>query len=95
MARRDLTDKAVAALRTGKTSTVSDPRTKGLCVRIRGNSKTWQVVCRDPGGKIIWRSIGDTNLISIAEARAEAARDCRGDQDRHPARQVRCARDVR
>ena len=75
MARRTLSDRAVAALKfSSKGSTVSDPQTPGLCVRVRNKTKHWQVVARTPEGKQVWRSIGDAAVMPIEEARA-AARD--------------------
>src|SRR6476660_120285 len=73
MARRTLSDRAVAALKiTGKTYTVSDPQTPGLCVRVRNRTKHWQVVARTPDGKQVWRSLGDAIEMPIEEARARA-----------------------
>jgi integrase len=71
---RNLTDKAVAALKAKpKLYAFPDPQMPGHYVRVTptGN-KSFVAVARDPRGKQIWSTLGNTNLLKIEEAREQA-----------------------
>lgn len=74
MARKTLTDKGVAAIKPrAKTYTHSDPMLPGHYVRVTpSGTKSFVAVARDPRGKQVWTTIGNTALIGIEEAREEA-----------------------
>ena len=76
MARRKIfTDEQIAKL-APRSSAYPDPELAGHYIRVRtaGRRPVFCVVARDPNGKQVWHKIGDTDLYSVAEARA-AARD--------------------
>ena len=71
---RNLTDKAVAALKPReKQYTHADPQLPGHYIRVSpGGNKSFVAVARDPRGKQIWTTIGSTALLDIEAARAKA-----------------------
>jgi len=74
--RKSLSDKGVAALkpRTERYA-FPDPQLAGHFVRVQpSGAQSFVAVTRNPNGKQVWTTIGDTNVLSIAEAR-EQARD--------------------
>src|SRR5262245_58651873 len=74
--RKTLSDKGVAALKPrAQRYAFPDPQLAGHFVRVQpSGARSFVVVTRNPNGKQIWTTIGDTNVISIADAR-EQARD--------------------
>jgi integrase len=74
MARKTLTDKGVASLKARlKLYAHPDPQLPGHYVRVHPSSnKSYVAVARDPSGKQIWTTIGNTSLLDIDAARAKA-----------------------
>ena len=75
MARKTLTDKGVAAIKPTRQNLHSlGPDVAGaLCAgRLPSGTKSFVAVARDPRGKQVWTTIGNTALIGIEEAREEA-----------------------
>jgi integrase len=72
--RKTLSDKGVAALKPrAQRYAFPDPQLAGHYVRVQpSGAKAFAAVTRDPGGKQVWSTIGDTNVISIASAREQA-----------------------
>jgi integrase len=71
---RNLTDKAVAALKPkAKQYTYADPQLPGHYVRVSpSGTRSFVAVARDPSGKQIWTTIGNTTIFDIAAARERA-----------------------
>ena len=93
MATRTLTDKTIETLKPKPTRyAVPDPKLAGHYVRINPTgTKMFVAVMRDPNGKQIWHTIGNTQLHSIEEARdlARAAmKAIKGGQDRRGPKSV-------
>lgn len=68
-------EKSVATAKpTAKRQVIFDEATTGLALIVspRGK-KSFSIVARDPGGKQVWKRIGDPALMTVAEARTEAA----------------------
>src|SRR6476660_7295611 len=76
MARRTITDIGVAALKPKAARyNFADPQLPGHYIRVApSGGRSFAVVTRDPNGKQIWATIGQTHLHTISEAR-ELARD--------------------
>lgn len=74
MARRTLTDKGVAALKpAAKVRNFADPQMAGHYVRVwPTGAKSFAAVARDPNGKQVWATIGNTSQIGIDGAREKA-----------------------
>jgi integrase len=72
--RKTLSDTGVAALKPrAKRYAFPDPQLAGHFVRVQpSGAKSFVAVTRDPGGKQIWSTIGDTNVVGISDARAQA-----------------------
>jgi integrase len=72
--RKTLSDKGVAALRPrAQRYAFPDPQLAGHYVRVQpSGAKAYVAVTRDPNGKQVWSTIGDTNVVSIADAREQA-----------------------
>ena len=73
MARRKiLTDQQIAKL-APRTSAYPDPESAGHYIRVRPTGRrVFCAVARDPNGKQVWHTIGDTSTHSVAQAREEA-----------------------
>lgn len=74
MARKSLTSIGVTKLKPKAARyAVPDPDLRGHYVRVTpAGAKSFVAVARDPGGKQIWTTIGQTDVISIDEARERA-----------------------
>jgi Arm DNA-binding domain len=74
--RKRLTNNQVAALATkAKRYSVLDPELAGHYVRVMpSGAKSYAAVARDPYGKQIWFTIGNTDVLKIEESR-ELARE--------------------
>ena len=74
MARRNLTDKGVEALKPRASRyTFPDPALPGHYVRVQpSGSKSFVAVALDPAGKQIWATIGNAAQIGIDQAREKA-----------------------
>ena len=72
--RKSLTDKGVVALKPrAKRYAYPDPELRGHWVRVQpSGAKSYLAVTRGPGGKQQWTTIGGTDALSIADARAQA-----------------------
>ena len=72
--RKTLSDKGVAALRPRpKRYAYPDPELRGLWVRVQPSGvKSYVTVARGQDGRQQWTTIGPTNSLVIAEARAQA-----------------------
>jgi integrase len=72
--RKTLSDKGVAALKPRAQRYVfPDPQLAGHFVRVQpSGARSFVAVTRNPTGKQVWTTIGDTNVISIADAREHA-----------------------
>ena len=72
--RESLTDRGVAALRPrAKRYAYPDPELRGHWIRVQpSGAKSYLAVTRGPGGKQQWTTIGGTDALSIADARAQA-----------------------
>jgi integrase len=72
--RRTLTDKGVAALRARLLRyAFPDPELRGHWVRVQpSGAKSFVSVARNPAGKQVWTTIGNTDAMSIDEARDKA-----------------------
>jgi integrase len=72
--RKSLTDKGVAALKPrAQRYAEPDPQLVGHYIRVTpSGAKSFAAVARDPYGKQIWTTIGNTDLIEIEEARERA-----------------------
>lgn len=68
-------EKAVATVRpTSKRQVIFDEATTGLALIVSPKGKkSFSIVARDPSGKQIWKRIGDPALMTVADARQEAA----------------------
>src|SRR5262245_30601899 len=74
MARKTLTDKGVDALKAkAKLYNFPDPALPGHYVRVAPTGhKSFVAVTRNPNGKQVWTTIGNSSHMHIEEARAEA-----------------------
>lgn len=64
---------ALAKPHATKRTTLSDPDTRGLFVRITPKgAKTWTIVARNPLGKQVWREIGPVEDFDLETARTKA-----------------------
>ena len=74
MARRTLTDKGVSALKPrDKLWQFPDPEMPGHYVRVLPSGfKSFLVIARDPNGKQVWHTIGNSAQFTIEEARQKA-----------------------
>jgi integrase len=72
--RKTLTDKQIAALKaSAKPYGVVDPKLAGHYVRVwPGGKKTFCAVARNPAGKQVWTTIGESPVLTIAESRKRA-----------------------
>jgi len=72
--RRTLTDKRVAALKPrAQRYAEPDPELRGHWIRVQpSGAKSFVTVARNPAGKQIWSTIGNTDAMSIDEARESA-----------------------
>lgn len=72
--RRNLSDKGVAALKArAQRYAFPDPQLAGHYIRVQpSGAKTYVAVTRDPAGKQVWSTIGDCNVVNIADAREQA-----------------------
>jgi integrase len=72
--RKTLSDRGVAALRArAQRYAFPDPQLAGHYIRVQtSGAKAYVAVTRGPNGKQVWTTIGDTNVISIADAREQA-----------------------
>src|SRR5262245_4292662 len=72
--RKTLSDKGVVALKPrAQRYAFPDPELPGHYVRVQpSGAKAFVAVTRDPSGKQVWVTIGATNVVSIADARAQA-----------------------
>lgn len=68
-------EREVATARpTGKRQVKIDEATTGLALIVSAKGKkSFSIVARGPDGKQVWKKIGDPALMSVAEARQEAA----------------------
>ncbi len=75
--RKTLTDNMILKLKPArKRLTMPDPELRGHYVRVTPTgAKSFVAVARDPGGKQIWATIGNADVLTIDEAR-EQAREC-------------------
>jgi integrase len=71
---RNLTNKAIAALKPrAKQYTHADPQLPGHYIRVSpSGNKSFVAVARDPCGKQIWKTIGNTTLLDVETAREKA-----------------------
>ena len=78
MARRKiLTDEQIAKL-APRTSAYPDPELAGHYIRVRPTGRrVFCAVARDPNGKQLWHTIGDTSTHSVEQAREEAREQIR------------------
>ena len=74
MARKTLTDRGVAALKTrSKLYHHADPQMPGHYVRVTpAGARSFAVMARDPNGKQVLQTIGRSPLLTIDKARARA-----------------------
>jgi integrase len=72
--RKSLTNKGVAALKPrAKRFAYPDPELRGHWIRVQpSGAKSYATVARGPNGKQQWTTIGPTDSLEIAEARAQA-----------------------
>jgi integrase len=72
--RKSLTDKGVAALKPRAARYAHpDPELRGHYVRVQSSgAKSYVAVTTDPHGKQIWATLGGTDVLTIADARAKA-----------------------
>jgi integrase len=72
--RKTLTARGVAALKARpRHYAFPDPELVGHYIRVQpSGAKSFVTVARTPTGKQVWTTIGDTNLLGIAEAREQA-----------------------
>src|SRR5262245_35594548 len=72
--RKSLTDRGVAALKPrAQRYAFPDPQLAGHFVRVQpSGARSFVAVTRNPAGKQIWTTIGDSDVISIADAREQA-----------------------
>src|SRR5215475_7416551 len=72
--RKTLSDKGVAALKPrAERYAFPDPELAGHYVRVQpSGAKTYVAVTRNPNGKQVWSTIGDTNVLAITDAREQA-----------------------
>jgi len=72
--RRTLTDKGVATLKPrAQRYAFPDPELRGHWVRVQpSGAKSFVTVARDPAGKQVWTTIGNTDAMPIDEARTKA-----------------------
>jgi len=72
--RKTLTDKGVAVLKTrAQRYAFPDPQLAGHYVRVQpSGAKAYVAVTRDPNGKQVWSTLGNTDVLSIADAREQA-----------------------
>ena len=71
MARRTLTDAAIAALKpSAKRYNVTDPKFAGHLVRVTPKGvKTFYALSRNPLGVLKWHAIGPTHIYKLDESR--------------------------
>jgi integrase len=86
--RKTLSDQAIAGLKPqAKPYTVADPALGGHYVRVQpGGSKNFVALARTPAGKLIWHTIGKTDVLTIEQARdkaREAIKAIKSGADRH------------
>ena len=89
MARRELTDSMVAALKPkSKRYTVADPKLPGHYVRVASTGhKSFVAVARSPSGKQGWHTVGPTYLYKVEESRElarTAIKAIKGGEDHAP-----------
>ena len=72
--RKTLSDKGVLALKPkAKSYAVPDPELRGHYVRVHATGvKTFVAVTRNPAGKQIWTTVGQTDKLDISDARKQA-----------------------
>jgi hypothetical protein len=72
--RKTLTDKGVAALKPRAARfAYPDPELRGLWIRVQpSGAKSYATVTRGPDGKQQWSTLGSTDSLPIAKARAQA-----------------------
>jgi len=72
--RKTLSDNGVVALKPrAKRYAYPDPELRGHYIRVQtSGAKSYVAVARDPSGKQVWVTVGDTSLIKIDEAREKA-----------------------
>ena len=72
--RKTLSDKGVLALKAKtKAYTVPDPELRGMFVRVHKTGvKSYTAVTRNPAGKQIWTTVGQTDKLAIDESRTRA-----------------------
>ena len=70
--RKTLTDEGVSKL-PAQSSAHPDPELAGHYIRVRqAGRRVFCVVARNPNGKQVWETLGDTATLNIAEAREKA-----------------------
>ena len=89
--RKTLSDKGVLALKAKtKAYTVPDPELRGMFVRVHKTGvKSYTAVTRNPAGKQIWTTIGQTDKLAIDETRTRARTDHRARSQGLPAFETR------
>lgn len=72
--RKTLSDKGILALKPrAKGYAFPDPEMRGLYIRVRTTGvKSFAAVTRNPAGKQVWITIGQTDKVDIAAARQQA-----------------------
>ena len=72
--RKTLTDNMISKLKPGpKRITLPDPEMRGHYIRVTPKgAKSFVAVARDPGGKQVWATLGSADVLTVAEARAQA-----------------------
>jgi integrase len=85
--RKTLSDKGVAALRPrAERFAFPDPELRGHYVRVQpSGSKAFVVAARDPFGKQIWVTLGNTDAMAIEQARDQARVSLKRIKDGQPA----------